>query len=294
MSYNSYKEFLRAISGGYKQLLSNESFIHENLEYLLTFAAENGLNDILEAIRPLSENMGFLSFVFFRAFVFSCKHGHLETSRLIYNMCKSYLKYYQNNINFKIAILKAIQNKRDHILREFAPEFLRFYEGSLYMGERWIVTEVLQNNYLEGMKILHSLGVEMKDESYIKQATYFGYNEILEFLLEKCGANIGDESLPWDIQTPLRNIVLFKDFEGAYILTKHGVDLDSYGGKENNKLEQIKRYCDIRKRAEQRMWKIRANRVYYKLIDLIYRPGSECTKRLAMASYRASERGELL
>jgi hypothetical protein len=80
----------------------------------------------------------------------------------------------------------------------------------------------------------------------------------------------------------------------TFFLINHGMSLDSYNGEYVKRLQDVKKYCDIRARSEEKLYRSRVNMVYYKWMQLIYTPGSESAKRLAEASYNATMRGIVL
>ena len=286
--HQAYLDFRTAVvNGSYKDLIKDKKYVADNWECLAEVGVAHGLNDVILALRDVEvgshgRGLDILAIYLYMA----CANGHLETVRLIYKISKD--KVYQDrpNPHVKNAIYTAVRIQHLEILKEFVDEILTLSVDDI----DFTVRDMVYKNFVKGLEFTRSIGVDVSDEKYVFLAVSLGHVETLRFLVEKCGIKISNKVM----NEIVSSVVYHGDYDMTFFLINHGMSLDSYNGEYAKRLQDVKKYCDIRTRSEKKLYRRRVNMVYYKWIQLIYTPGSESAKRLAEASYNATMRGIVL
>ena len=284
--YVEYRDFRdHIIHGSYKGLINDNKYVTKYWDWLASISAAYGKTDIVMALRDsdVGGNLGVLA----KELHIACAKGHLDTARLIYKISKD---VYRDCINtcVKDAIYASVRTQRE-ILYDFANEILAFHIDDINR----IVQDMIYKGWVKGLEFMRSIGIDLSNEMYACLAISLGEFKAFSFFIEKCGTKITNKEY-FESEKIFGSVIYFREYEMAFLLMTLGFSLDVYKGKYTDRLKDVKKYCEIRKRWEAKMERIRVNRVYFKFLELISVPWSKSASRLAEASYNATMRGEVL
>ena len=189
------------------------------------------------------------------AFSNACRKGNRENAKFIYERCTF------SDKDIHRSFLDLIRKGHVDMIKDY--KWLALYSSTLTNDT------AIHTKNIEILKLIDSFGTNL--------LTTYNFNYVINLKCLEFVKYFHQHGMTTDVQ--MRQAVAVNADDIIYYFAKNGIDpIDNFW----------RRYVNLRKKSELARERYLANKVYYILIQKIYKYGSESSIRLGLASYQAT------